>query len=720
MTAVALPTSLFPLRDENVMDTRTPSPLSRLPSTVSSAEEYKPDLSAEVAMLSTKLVNAINYQTNLDDSLQQTRHELSQSQQELARVKSQKKQLDDMISSGILVRASEFERRMFEMRSQLALERTARETAEKAKKQTEAELENLTVSLFEEANTMVAAARRETESSEKRNSQLRKELDDTELLLASQQEQLQDLKNTLETLERSTEHEAAGTRENSIPSTPVNPVMTAFDSFNFLPGANGTLDRSPEPPLHFSQLLQPVMRTDVAAYNEFLELMSIARIYRVQPHSRNGSNHTAISTSSQTNLSSTITSSPSLPGAFSFTGSSPQIAHQQPAGPTLKESKFYKRTLVEDLEPTLRLDLAPGLSFISRRTVMSAILQGNLVVEPFLQQAKFQGPLFACGLCGEARKNEPYVRKHRFRTSEEESAQRYPLCDYCLGRLRTTGDFVGFLRMIRDGHWRCDSEEEQKSAWEESVRLRERMFWTRLGGGVVPAAFVVRNQVASNGSVADRPSLDSIAESESIHSNPILTVQDVSARPARQIAVGTLPITPPMRSPAVQIKTQDTTQPTPEATETHSSKDDDNDNHTAAESSSTPYEDAEEDSTSYAFPSDAEHAANANVETSNEIAAANSNSSTQIATASNHTRSTEEAQRDENSSEPEVILSTEKDIAVDSKLTATASARSSVSSEKAASLAQKGAGVLARVRAMEAKAQIASQNERQSNGSNPS
>lgn len=41
--------------------------------------------------------------------------------------------------------------------------------------------------------------------------------------------------------------------------------------------------------------------------------------------------------------------------------------------------------------------------------------------------------------------------------------------------------------MIRDGYWRtCDGEGE-KLAWEESVRLRERMFWARIGGGVVPA-----------------------------------------------------------------------------------------------------------------------------------------------------------------------------------------------------------------------------------------
>jgi hypothetical protein len=41
--------------------------------------------------------------------------------------------------------------------------------------------------------------------------------------------------------------------------------------------------------------------------------------------------------------------------------------------------------------------------------------------------------------------------------------------------------------MVRDGLWRATTEDDIKTAWEESVRLREKMFWSRLGGGVVPA-----------------------------------------------------------------------------------------------------------------------------------------------------------------------------------------------------------------------------------------
>ncbi|KAF2773851.1 hypothetical protein EJ03DRAFT_263712, partial [Teratosphaeria nubilosa] len=475
------------------MDTRrgTPSPVQR---TASNETPGKPDLSDEVAMLSTKLVNAINYQTNLDDSLQATRHELEQTrnENELERIRKEKNELDDLVARGVLVRRSSMERQLMALRQELAREREQRDIAEKAKKQGELEMEEMSAQLFEEANKMVVIAKKEAEMAERRNSQLRGQLNDTELLLVSQTEQLQDLKGVMEKLEeRASEHESA-TRDSSVPSTPIHSTTNVWDAVQFSPSAaEPGASIPPNHPLYFSQLLTPVMRNDVQAYHDFQDLLSIGR--KLSPHSRQGSG-SAVSMSSASQSNFAASSSPSLPGAFSFGGSS--SASNSPSSatfsgatasaPPLKESKFYKRTLLEDIEPTLRLDLAPGLSFLSRRSVLSSLLAGSLVVEPFMPQQKFYGPVFACALCGESRKNEPYIRKHRFRTSEEESAQRYPLCDYCLGRVRAAGDFVGFLRMVRDGHWKADSDEDKHSAWEEAVRLRERMFWARLGGGVTP------------------------------------------------------------------------------------------------------------------------------------------------------------------------------------------------------------------------------------------
>lgn len=65
--------------------------------------------------------------------------------------------------------------------------------------------------------------------------------------------------------------------------------------------------------------------------------------------------------------------------------------------------------------------------------------------------------------------------------------------------------------MVKDGHWRADDEDHEKAAWEESVRLRESMFWSRIGGGVVPV-----NLAESMGDARSRrPSQDQVDSTES-------------------------------------------------------------------------------------------------------------------------------------------------------------------------------------------------------------
>ncbi len=56
----------------------------------------------------------------------------------------------------------------------------------------------------------------------------------------------------------------------------------------------------------------------------------------------------------------------------------------------------------------------------------------------------------------------------------------------------------GSSRMIKDGHWRTDGEQAEAVAWEESVRLRERMFWARIGGGVIPTFARARDSPRSS------------------------------------------------------------------------------------------------------------------------------------------------------------------------------------------------------------------------------
>jgi hypothetical protein len=355
---------------------------------------------------------------------------------------------------------------------------------------------------------MVITAREEAQKEydvvQRKNDQLKTQLADTESLLKSHQEQLAELKQVME-------HMTDEQDEQTNATAPSTPGLNKFENKDEDAQDAGTVQSTspsetiaPSYPTSFANHLQTVLRTDLSAYDDFILLVQMSKNIvgsRASSGSYGGiglglglggySNHG--STAGAQHPTNGSTSSLSTAGTF---GSSP-VTPTTPASATsngsmnvpnsltpLKETKFYRRALAEDIEPTLRLDAAPGLSWLARRTVLNAVCEGTLVVEPMPPTNKSY--IFSCSLCGETRKDAAHTRSHRFRTSENVNAQRYPLCSYCLGRVRSTCDFLGFLRILKDGYWRANDEESEKSAWEESVRLREQMFWCRMGGGVIP------------------------------------------------------------------------------------------------------------------------------------------------------------------------------------------------------------------------------------------
>ncbi|KAK3337516.1 hypothetical protein B0T19DRAFT_77049 [Cercophora scortea] len=502
------------LDDRNDLST-IPDPRSRAMSPSSSdsmANPRHPDLNEEVATLSTKLINAINHQTTLDDTLSATRVELDNSRERIRQLEQQIEEQREILAGDVWVRRKAVEAEKTALLARIAEEKKARLEVELQKKKIEQELENLTTALFEEANKMVITAKEEAkaeqEALQRKNDQMKAQLADTEGLLKSQQEQLAELKHVMEQM----------SAEKDEQSPPTSPGFSKFDIGLEPVPVDGILQHSlqeplsPSYPTSFTHLLQPVLRTDLAAYNDFKDLVRTSKRLsgqRMQHMSSSSPGLTSLgmglgSASSHiipTNLSSTSLSTVTTPPAVSpptpttpaSSVSTSSAGGGGPLLPHLKATKFYKRVLIEDIEPTLRLDTAPGLSWLARRSVLTAMTDGNLVVEPAppTTTGRFgkvvKPELYPCSLCGEARSDEEYLRAHCFRTSESGSAQtRYPLCKYCLVRVRSTCDFLGFLRIVKDGHWRADDEDAEKAAWMESVRLREQLFWSRIGGGVVP------------------------------------------------------------------------------------------------------------------------------------------------------------------------------------------------------------------------------------------
>ncbi|KAG8708983.1 hypothetical protein FRC09_000926 [Ceratobasidium sp. 395] len=77
-----------------------------------------------------------------------------------------------------------------------------------------------------------------------------------------------------------------------------------------------------------------------------------------------------------------------LRGLRATNGGIPQLS-------TLASVPFLARLIVEDCDPTLRLDLAPALNWLNRRAVHTAILQGQLEIEPVYGLLESE-----CALCG--------------------------------------------------------------------------------------------------------------------------------------------------------------------------------------------------------------------------------------------------------------------------------------------------------------------------------
>ncbi len=140
--------------DDETMST-IPDPRSRTMSPANGSPpspSHHPDLSNEVATLSTKLINAINHQTNLDDTLSATRHELEVSRERIRQLELEAKEHANQIALGLLIKSDIVQAERKKLLATVIEEKMQREEMEKEKKHMELELENLTQALFEEAN----------------------------------------------------------------------------------------------------------------------------------------------------------------------------------------------------------------------------------------------------------------------------------------------------------------------------------------------------------------------------------------------------------------------------------------------------------------------------------------------------------------------------------------------------------------------------------------
>ncbi|KAF9059147.1 hypothetical protein BDP27DRAFT_1342016 [Rhodocollybia butyracea] len=289
------------------------------------------DLYTQVTQLNSKLVSSYDRVSDLEDTQHALKSQLSSSTGRISHLESERKEHLALLNTGALVQKDDVKDELQRLMEHASREASLRALSDGAKAQIEQDLDDLSASLFEQANGMVAEARFEKHLVEQK-------LGGTEEALKGAMEALGEMGKKLG--ESESHREELGRKI----------------------GKGKFLEETSVRERRFLKRHLP--------YQEFLAFVGHLRTL-----------HT--------------TSSSSLP-----------------AMTTLLGLPFLARIMTEDSDPTLRLDLAPSLNWLSRRSVLAAIHTGNLTIEPVNSTALIQhfrtnnasnsttSNVISCALCG--------------------------------------------------------------------------------------------------------------------------------------------------------------------------------------------------------------------------------------------------------------------------------------------------------------------------------
>ncbi|PWN29413.1 hypothetical protein BDZ90DRAFT_230289 [Jaminaea rosea] len=385
------------------------------------------DLTNQVTGLNGKLVSSFMRISDLEDDLSDARERVMSGTTQVASLEKERQEHLAALNTGLLVEKAHVSTEMTRMMDRVIEETKQRGQAESDKAKIEAELDELSASLFNEANRMVAVERLARARAEEKSKSMEERLQDTEGIMLEQQKVLGDLQKKLEASKEAGEAASSSRAQHQVGS----------------PSSS-----SAPPPL--------VLMLDIVPYQELHAFLAHLRKLRKQlapfynypydpsrpylSHRKNSSGNYIGGGQSSSSSSSSIPTSPTLrsSGSSSSSGFTPASSadatqtspfllagvsrHKDyPLLPSNCESlvslssqlslPFIKRCQEEDSDPCLRLDFAPGLNWLSRRQANTAILDGQLVIEPVFPGGKVEDeqavralyrhlPPAACALCG--------------------------------------------------------------------------------------------------------------------------------------------------------------------------------------------------------------------------------------------------------------------------------------------------------------------------------
>lgn len=401
----------------------------------SDSNEQVTELTTQVTTLNNKLVKSFVRIGDLEDDLSDMQETITNYKKQIEALEKERQEHLAALNTGLLVEKEHVSSEMQKM-----MERLVQETAEKGKavnerQKIESELDELSSSLFSEANKMVAVERLARARAEEKSRSMEERLKDTEEIVGQQQKRLVELQAQVERNEQ---------RDSS--DTPH--MQDSFDeNQNESYHSTGLLGKPVAKQDH--ALLLPshggFLRLDIVPYVELRSFLNHLRRLRLQlapfytfpindPASTKDENSQSTPIASRTGSpaphqfgpSSSSSSNPFQPSPFLAAG----IARHRdfPTLPANVEQLIYlpnqissltflKRFNDEDCEPCLGLDHAPGLNWLSKRQMRTAILDGTFMIEPIfgggiydeedVRMKAVGAPPAACAMCGRAVVNVP-------------------------------------------------------------------------------------------------------------------------------------------------------------------------------------------------------------------------------------------------------------------------------------------------------------------------
>lgn len=400
------------------------------------------DLTNQVTGLNGKLVRSFERVSDLEDDLSDAQSTAFQHASRIQALEKERQEHLAALDTGLLVEKAHVSTEMQRMMERVIEETAQRGKAQSDKERIEAELDELSASLFNEANKMVAVERLARARAEEKVARMEERLKDTEGIMLEQQKILGDLQRRVER-QRSDTSEAEdddAAREKDVKGLLQPPALVRSLSQRSEHGRYGGSRRSSSPAIAMPGthlLLNIVPFQEFTTFIQHLRKLryQLAPFYNYPYHGPRASNSGTLTPTPSARHPHVGPSSPGLsqpssptigaqnlplsPSPFLAAGVGrherypllPANAEQLVHLPSQMSLPFIKRAVEEDTDPCLRLDIAPGLNWLTRRQANTAILEGNLVIEPVFaggsvpdaDEVRAQNAHLApaaCSLCG--------------------------------------------------------------------------------------------------------------------------------------------------------------------------------------------------------------------------------------------------------------------------------------------------------------------------------